>query len=364
MIICACSQIKEQAEPSLIKEFSSAPMTVNLTGETVHVFDSLTVFYPTYIHLADSIVIINDIKNDGKLLHLIDMKNHQYIKGFADYGQGPGEFLFAKNVNFSQLDKPLYVFDPQLQRQYAFNFDSLLSFEGYKPTNYISTSAGKSDNPFMKNKRLMKVRQLSNGNFIAKVLPVEGGRFIIFDSDFSKKSSFGPYPHIDFGKIEEGNKELSKLMVLINMYQGIMFINEQEDKLLVAQGKLDLIEVYNINTGKKIMNITGPENNFPPEYRFIDINRVLLCEDCKFGYIYLDTTEDYILALYSGKPTGSEDAYLGNTIYQFDWNGQVICKYILDRELSSFTIDRKSNRIIGVESTALNPLVIYKIDKL
>lgn len=67
-------------------------------------------------------------------------------------------------------------------------------------------------------------------------------------------------------------------------------------------------------------------------------------DDCEISFVNSSCTEKYIYLLYSGKEHGkrnqrSIDPYLSNQVLVFDWEGNKVCKLILDREVKSISVD-------------------------
>ena len=346
------------ADGPISKKFSGGMQRVELVGETVS-HDSLIFYYATDVHLLDSIIVIRDVKNASNHLHILDRKNLEYVMSFAKRGEGPGEFAIARSVTTLGMGKPLMVHDSRLQRLYSINLDSLLNYSNYKISDYVNTR-GTSENSLVKSTQQFHVRQISDSLFLARTFPTSDLRFSLFDARFSKIKSFGPHPLIE--EIQPMNEEVFQVVVLGNIYQGRMFVNRTKRKMLIAHSKLDLIEIFDYENGANSLNIIGPENNYPPKYQLNSANQAILCDECKYGYLYIDTTDGNIYALYSGKEKGNRDAYLGNTIYKFDWEGNVLVKYDLDREIAGFVIDESLNKIYATESNADQPLVVFDLN--
>ncbi|QTD39272.1 hypothetical protein JL193_04460 [Polaribacter batillariae] len=77
-----------------------------------------------------------------------------------------------------------------------------------------------------------------------------------------------------------------------------------------------------------------------------EITKQISSLEDKNCFLDVATTKDYIYVLYSGKPYGNTKAsvgksYLSNLIYVFNWKGEPVKKFKLDKEVISITIDKK-----------------------
>jgi len=101
----------------------------------------------------------------------------------------------------------------------------------------------------------------------------------------------------------------------------------------------DLIEKYN-GDGKLLKRIQGQEFGLPK--RKLDIvngQQFSVDDGGKVAYLWVDTDENYIYALYSGELREELDNLSANKIHKFDWDLNLIKAYELDHNPYMFAAD-------------------------
>lgn len=74
-------------------------------------------------------------------------------------------------------------------------------------------------------------------------------------------------------------------------------------------------------------------------------------------FISITSNNDNVFVLYSGKKlSGTTPAYEGNHVVKYDWNGNVISHYILDKSLNYINLADTGNYLIGT-TTEPNPTI-------
>ena len=90
----------------------------------------------------------------------------------------------------------------------------------------------------------------------------------------------------------------------------------------------------------------------------------MLSRDNRWGYQNTDVTENYIYALYSGKPLSEEPFHLGSVILVFDWSGTPVIQLHTDRELSDISAVPDDTGIYGITENeyGLAEIVMFEVD--
>ena len=79
-------------------------------------------------------LIIQDSRDQGKLYHLLDKRNLQYLCSTGDKGQGPGELSDAWCPMYDEARHKFYVPDPNFKKIFSFDIDSVMKDPDYLPT--------------------------------------------------------------------------------------------------------------------------------------------------------------------------------------------------------------------------------------
>jgi len=349
-LLVQCTNHEKQELTETNKYFKDFPKDINLKGSPIEIKSSSFANFPTSMWKIDSILILVDSKTENKNLHFLDLNNKKYLFNAISKGNGPGELTAVSSIVGYALDKPIYAHDLQTQKAYELSIDSLFLNPNYIPTKYFNTMG--SSNKLKS--RLQKLARLNDSTLIGEMLPAYDGRFMVYDNDFKEKYSFGEYPPIDW----KGRTDslFFSVMVQGNIFQGSIITVPSKGFLIMSHPYLDLIEVFDVTSGKELVSIIGPEQNYPPEYEGDGIP----CKTCKSAYDMVQYNNGYIFAIYSGKEHGPN--FIGcSYIFQFDIKGNPICKYTLDYEIIDFILDLENNKIYGLALDEDKPIIEFEV---
>jgi hypothetical protein len=116
------------------------------------------------------------------------------------------------------------------------------------------------------------------------------------------------------------------------------------------------------------MKIIAFEGNVIKEIRLKTRNQNLNGYDSNFTYFTSQSflTDDHIYVMWQGKPNdemmAEEDAFRPD-ILVFDWEGNVVDRYKLDKPITAFTISEETGKIYGVSPIGDSHInVIYEYD--
>jgi hypothetical protein len=85
-------------------------------------------------------------------------------------------------------------------------------------------------------------------------------------------------------------------------------------------------------------------------------------------YLDIYTTDNYIYALYAGKPANELENYSDKALSQalsihvFNWDGTAQCSINLDRIINCFCVDEKNNAIYGINPSGEENSIFYRFD--
>ena len=85
------------------------------------------------VFLANSYLMIADVKSHGQLIHLFDKNDFSYVTSTAYQGQGPGEIAIIGQIAADETHRVFYVSDHGKQTIFSYDLDSVLVNPSYMP---------------------------------------------------------------------------------------------------------------------------------------------------------------------------------------------------------------------------------------
>jgi len=329
--------------------FSSFPEEIKLVGQPIEVGKEL--FVARKLWNKDTLLFIKDSKSNDNLIHIFNLKDGNLITSVIPKGNGPGELTSVGSAYID--DKILYVHDLQTQRLLIVNINSALE------NKYLFDS--KSTLNSQKSK-VLKITKINN-KIIGELMPAYKNRFQVFDKDLNETSSFGSFPPVE----KQGNIDSLRFLVQVlgNLFQGDMITVPEKNLLIVSHPFIDLIEVYDIKNETSILNIIGPEKNYPPKYKMLGDGNGIPCDECKFAYNSIRYFDNKIYALYSGIEYKNRNADESKTLFIFDISGKPLKRITLNVSLTDFILYRADNtlKMYGLSPDSEQILYEFIIDE-
>lgn len=285
---------------------------------------------PIQLTTLDSVLFINDFYGDS-LIHCISLKDNKPIAKLGVKGSGPNEVL-----------SPLYIFIKE---------DSLFMFSRPQWTLYnIDLQGGKVK------KKITVPMEVSllfpfQDNFYFCSGMFDDKRFWILNSLGEKVAALGDYPLL-------WNEEAHIPLAVRRMFHQVRGYGYSRTKG-VAVTDSHVLDLYNKNhKGEYILKKEVLLSAY--EYDFTDkgiSSQTQLRSSFMKGAINLAVTDDYIYILFD---VNSQENLkrLNNEIWKFDWEGNLICKYKPNIDISLFTLS-SCNNIIGLTNTEEPQIVIW-----
>lgn len=83
----------------------------------------------------------------------------------------------------------------------------------------------------------------------------------------------------------------------------------------------------------------------------------------KMGFISAYATDRYVYLLYSDRTLKDykEKAFMGNVIYQIDWDGNPVSKYETDLPLSQICVSNSDDMVYAIANREENLLVEFAL---
>jgi hypothetical protein len=283
---------------------------------------------PVRLTQIDTLLYVVDTSLDS-LVHKFDVKNNLY-KGVAiSKGNAPGELLSVGHITPSIDNHSVWAHDIQSRqwKQYDHELKTLL--------DKISFSQDVTENVYIN-----EPQWISDNLFVCLNFYSHKERFYIVNKELTEfKPVFNPQFSFD---------DNLPSFIMHDIFSSIINVRPDKEKVVLAGRYLDCIEIYN-SDGSLIKLLKGPEEDFEFTYdksRSFERGAVVKSGESRRAYIDLRSTNDRIYALYSGKERRDSSNYsTSNIIYTFDWEGNLLKKYVLDCNIDSFDVDASTQTI-------------------
>ncbi|OUN80017.1 hypothetical protein B5F71_01810 [Bacteroides sp. An269] len=296
---------------------------------------------PFFIEYADSCVFIYDDLGDS-LFVMVDLAERNCVYRFGTRGQGNNEFLQVASLHRMASDSSICTYD--FYRHALSRIDVRNVKQGIK--DYV----------VLKKDSLNSIDMLPTkyGSFIGLGF-YENTMFSLLRENLT--DFFYEYPYRDSRERRISNRLRGMA------YQGTLRSAPSLDKFVFAMNTSPIFMLYTIEKDKIV-----------EQYRWIGSYPVYRTEETEIsrsapldasrpvGFIYAYATDNYVYLLYSGKSMKDyqADAFTGNVIYQVDWKGNPVRKYVSDKALSTFCVSDSDEMIYAVAKD--NEPTLVKID--
>ena len=273
---------------------------------------------PSRLHVSESHLWVVDSHSDPGL-HVLDVETGAVILSVGRRGEGPGDFYRYPFSLHSRSDDgdAVWAWDMSLQR--------LTRFEPRPPVDYefeVITIRGEE--------QVLRLVWVDSGEMIGTAYS-EPNRFQAFsrDGEFLRSipgALLGP----PAASISE-RLRATATGVVVEPWPGHGFV--------IAHLLSSRIEYYDANANLvRLADVPDPWGPVFEEGRTGD----LVFNNRRSAYRSCSTTEDYLFALYSGRPDSIEDrawAQSSKFLHVFDWEGNLRALFQLDRDVGEITVD-------------------------
>lgn len=312
LIFVSC---KEEKQLDPFENFFDSAGTKELVGEEVQLnSDSLYFSHLFEMLWADNLLIVSD-SDSGYNLKIIDLTTGQ-ARRFCKQGRGPYEMKAPiSTFSFDSKNRLLYVTDNV--NYYRFSLDSLKGNVDI-PLSYIE----------IKN---------NGGNFLHSTYANDG--YVVGGSYENKVSTMNITNYKTTQKYNYHNGPLVE--------QAFFYNHPNKSMCVYFESKSAAMGLVEYENGKIELNEKSWWKSEEKEVVSENIRKTVPSMNPKNGFITSAVTSKYIYTLYSGKilkgrdPEALMDFFTSDMIYVFDWKGNPIKKYKLDRKVRSIAIDDK-----------------------
>ena len=291
---------------------------------TIIEFDDL-LMRPVEIKVLDSLLIMKNLGTEYHF-HVFNIYDNRKKGELVLFGSGPEDMISPAII--SSDDSYIWILDNQVRSVAKCSLTITNDKYYMKILKKIGISEY-ADNAAM----------LSDESIISVVLNPQMKRFCLFDNTGQFVNDFGEYPesNLDFRELE-----------IMEAFLCDFVINYKEQKLFMTHKQTDLIDVYSLD-GKLINRMHGPDAFFPVVKQVQNGNYISVRSQAgrsRDAYFRPKNAGDEVFVRYSGRVFEPDTHdYLNNTIFVFNWDGEPLRVYKLDKPIFSFDVDYK-NRVI------------------
>ncbi|MDR1339786.1 MAG: TolB-like 6-bladed beta-propeller domain-containing protein [Prevotellaceae bacterium] len=296
-----------------------------VAGEHINV-DSLGV---NKVMVIDRYLITGLYKQEYSA-RIYDLESLNLIGNFFRKGKGPNDFI---QPLFSQVRSPYLVIDDWGSRRIkVINIpESINDPEGRLSIRYTAN--------------------YSNAEIVEpeKVLYVSDTLLLIKSYDMYRETvsyfKYNPVEQKVTDEINMFNYPITEDIQFKNMISLLDCIKPDGSKIVTTAGCLDQLDILDIVHPDKSISVT--ENDYLLDYEYVKS-----LDNRKVFYTISCCSDNLICALYNGGDVME--------IHIMDWNGNPVCKLILDRQIIDFTVDFDSGFMYAV--SPLGEEMIYRYD--
>ena len=299
-------------------------------------FDKDSLANPYRFVIIDSFLIVHDVY-ELKHFTLFNTNSGNCIGRFGDIGIGPGEISIGHVLSVKQGKLYSHSISPNHLIQY--DLDSLINYRRYCPPT------------------IAKFEQTQKF-YVSRFLPIDSSYFIgagFYDSKyqyalFNLQNEVSDYSREVFNS-KESYSDIHKFL----SNQGIFKNHPKKDKFVYSVSRSSNIDFLEVTNGK--INIMKSIKLSDPQIKPVDLGNNSYTIDYNphsvLGFLDIFPTDNFVYTLYSDKPEinndGSYNDYSSDVILVFDWEGNPVKKFILDKEVAYIGIDEIEKKFYTIQ---------------
>lgn len=323
--LSACSN-SEEAE-AFVKMIE---LDQTLKGKEIPI--SAFLFRPRKMVLTkDKIVIYDDTENDK--FKVFSYPDVEFLFSWGKKGEGPDEIGFVNSTGLSATDSTFRFLDLTILKEYAFANSNKVKL--VKRTELMESQGA-----------LNGFCWLDNSMFIAAVdnpTDIESEYIFLYPNKKTGRA---------FGKLPEEGFDFDFHTQKLIYYIKHAVANPRERKIIAFYGRQNMIKVFNYE-GQLLKDITFNENTFGSK---VESDRV------SFAAPY--PTDKFIYVFYFNKSMGSSIEELNSLtpeILVWNWEGELIKRFALDKPIFSFAVSEEYRKIYGADIQGGNKIYEFTI---
>ncbi|GAB3652004.1 hypothetical protein GCM10028791_21360 [Echinicola sediminis] len=299
------------------------------------------------INKGDYLVISESrrINSEMPMIHILDSKSLSYYQSKGVMGFGPGEIpdVFVLDPGFD--DSTFWVASGMAKTFSEFNL---------KDQKQLSNQQIKQEGGFYMTAQMCRT---SDKTVVCRMTN-DPHQFVEFDMKGNRLKSFGDW------KNDPLSKGLNDYM-MSELNKGWMSANAKADVFVSVGIYRDRIELLRKDLGA-ITTIDGPKLTVP-RYKLVNGGKggAALVVDYDEPLSYLDVTvgDQYFYALYCNKNEQKirKEGDYGARVFVFDFNGNLVNEYELDRSVRAITVNSDRNIIYGITTDEAPGIAVFEL---
>ncbi len=308
--------------------------------------DTILFRYPFRIAVRDSFAIILDLHNADHFLHAFTFPEWRHIVSFGRRGNGPEEILSAETVQFNSSDS-LWVLDANKMQITRWSIQA-------------------------SNRSAHRVEEIPLDKYLIRTLDFEeiADGFIVPDYSgeyrYHKLNRKGEIIQ-SAGHIPTENGLVHSSPALAQAWRSFIDYNPDKQILSLATQLGEVIEIIDLANDRDTIKY-GPNG----EPVFNDAGGEGIPTGI-MGFSDIQITDNYIYTVFHGRSfkeiernamEGIEREDGGRYIYVFDFQGNPVIKYTLDRAIYGIHVDEDNNIIYATDVNSDEPIVQIKFDRI
>ena len=310
---------------------------IELKGEQIIVDD--LIFKPSEIEMVikDKLMIMQSRSSDG-MFALLSLPDLQYIKSFGKIGGGPDEFMFPHLCKNTEPNILATIVESTNGKIYDVLTDGSLK---------------------LNNINIPKVK--SQSNYADEYPALMTDTLLYFSANSSTGKSVFTIGGTDSIQVNEiQNLALDPRRKGWANYIGDFAINAEQSRMVYAYKYFKLVRFFDLEN-HTVRTINFEREEFDESSQYV-INGL----DANVTHYWgISANDKYVYMLYSGRTpmqVGSDNSKRNYYIHveKYDWNGQPIAKYKLDR-WGYFTVDEKNNILYLVSTNDDSSFFKYQL---
>jgi len=283
------------------------------------------------LSVGDKVVIADRPWIEGAI-HIVAAADGTPLATFGRRGEGPGEYRTYPDL-IRSLDcdtQEFWTFDRSLRRLTRIDLSEPM-LDGFDRRVIV---------------RVPITESMTHAGFLSDSLVVftggiEDGRVALWDRASDSVTVMGPLP--------PSEPEIPSLVVQ-DAYKGPLAVRPDGEAFAVSAQRGTRLDLF--STAGGWVGVANVPFQWEPDYNMKANGDYLYAEEGlrnRSGYVDLAATQDRVFALFSGRSEfwHRGDMDLAEYIHEFDWEGQFIRAYQLDRAVEHIEVDLERNRILA-----------------
>lgn len=340
-IISLCTQSCQESNKFILNSKATLINEFPIV-DTIH-FSNLVEYkigVPIGIFPYDStLVIFNDSKRSRFFFNNYSLNSGEFSKGYVPKGRGPNEYISGSSAGI--FSNKLWFYDINKKKIVMSDINNVITNKTFLPCIEYTSPAYHGNISIVDSLHFCGIGKMTPSS-ISKIEMIN----LISNETINT-----------YGEYQKNSDDLN-LETITGIYNASIFTKPSGGKVVMSYVYSDLIEVYDLNTGKHI-GVHGPEKydvyfqekkNSSCYYMGKSINTR---KAFKGGAV----TDENIFLVYSGHKTKNRsrnDRYKsqhGRSIYVYDWEGKPVKKLVFDKYIYDLAVSENGKTLYSYDDS-------------